>query len=626
MASGILGIGVSGLLSFQKGLTTVSHNIANASNENYSRQRVELDTRIPQFTGSGFVGSGVKISTVTRMYDQFLAVNLQTNISAYHQAAEDYAMASRVDNLLADSATGLSTGLQQFFSSLHDLADDPASIQARSVLLGEARSLETRFTTLNNQFEEMERNVNAKITGFVSDINSLGTALANINQEIVLATGQGAGRHTPNDLLDRRDGLLRDLAELVNITTVPQEDGALNVFVGTGQSLVVANQSNTFSIGNGEMDPRDAQIFVNVGSINSNITDSITGGKLAGTLNFREETLYPAMNSLGRMANAFADSFNQQHREGFTLDNTLGADFFAAGSPQVFSHTGNTGGATVTANIVDTNQLQDFDYELTFDGTNYLLLSNGSSQTLGPAGPFLVDGLNINIAGAANNGDRFEIQANRNGAQQFRVLISDERQVAAAAPIRTQVNTANVGNATISDGEVLDVSDPNLLNNVSIQFTSASTYTLNGSGPFAYTSGGNIDFNGHRVVIEGIPQAGDQFVVEANINGQGDNRNAVLLTDLQHLSLMGNSSLTFSDAYNSLIGDVGTHTRELQLSEDANGVLLQQSTDRYQSKSGVNLDEEAAKMLQYQQAYTAMAQVISTADTLFQTLINAVGR
>jgi flagellar hook-associated protein 1 FlgK len=206
------------------------------------------------------------------------------------------------------------------------------------------------------------------------------------------------------------------------------------------------------------------------------------------------------------------------------------------------------------------------------------------------------------------------------------VLISDPSRVAAAAPIRTAAAGTNSGSGTISAGEVLDSTNAQLRAPVTIQFLTANTYSINGAGSFAYTAGGNIDVNGWRTQISGAPQVGDTFTISDNTSGTGDNRNALLLSDALKAPVLNGGTTSLGSAVGEFVGGIGVATRQAQVNRDAQNVVHEESLSAKEAVSGVNLDEEAANLLKYQQAYQAAAQLIRVADTMFQTLLAATER
>jgi flagellar hook-associated protein 1 FlgK len=323
---------------------------------------------------------------------------------------------------------------------------------------------------------------------------------------------------------------------------------------------------------------------------------------------------------------------NEQHHEGMDLSGALGGDFFAVGDAEVLDNGLNTGTGTVTATRADVTALTGRDYILEMTGSGWQLRDslNGTSVPMTGTGtaadPFVADGLEIEVGGAAAVGDTFLIRPTRGAITNMSVLVTDPAKVAAAAPIRTAAASGNSGSGTISAGEVLDSTNAQLRAPVTIQFLTANTYSINGAGSFAYTAGGNIDVNGWRVQVSGSPAVGDTFTVSDNTSGTGDNRNALLLSDALKSNVLNGGTTSLGSAVGEFVGGIGVATRQAQVNRDAQNVVYEESLATKESVSGVNLDEEAANLLKYQQAYQAAAQLIRVADTMFQTLLSATAR
>jgi flagellar hook-associated protein 1 FlgK len=620
----MLGIGGSALLAFQRALATAGHNIANAASTGYSRQRVELAALPARYSGAGYLGSGVRTGAVVRLHDDFLSAQVRSSTASLSRLELFHDLASEVDNLLAGADTGLTPALQDFFDALHTVANDPASPAARQVLLGDAGSLVQRFHVLYGRLAEMRASVNGRIGLIGAEIGGLADAIAGLNRDIALALARGTA---PADLLDRRDRLIDDLSAKVALTTVTQDDGSVNVFIGNGQTLVLGGNSFAVTAIPGAHDPADRGIGYMAGNTVTDITGEIAGGELGALVEFRATVLDTAENALGRIAHVLAYAVNAGHRNGMTLDGALGGDFFTVAAPAVLPHVGN-GGGTVSVTIADATALTLSDYRLRHDGAGIWTLtrlSDGAVQT--GAGPFTVDGLVVVAGGAPAVGDSFLIRPVRDGARSIAMRIADPRAVAAAAPIRAGAASANIGNATISAGEVRDVTDPALLVPVTLEFVDEFSYRINGAGPsIPYASGADVDLNGWRVRITGRPEAGDVFYVQDNVGGAGDNRNVLALAALQSAGLMDGAGTSLQQACGRVLADVGTQARTAAINRDAYKALREQALAARESVSGVNLDEEAADLLRFQQAYQAAAQVIAAADDLFETLLAAVRR
>ncbi len=647
-AGDALGNAISGLLAFQRGLTVTSHNIANVNTPGYSRQRVELAARTPTPVGSGFLGNGVQPTTVQRLYDDFLARQLQAGTSTQSSFATYHSLAARLDNLLGDPDAGLAPGLQSFFAAVQTVANDPSSLPARQVLVSEAQSLADRFHYLDQGLGDVERSVNTVIARTVGDINQYAASIADLNGKIVLAQGQSGGQ-PPNDLLDQRDELVRKLAELVSVNTVPQDDGSLNVFIGNGQTLVLGNQSQPLLAVGSEYDSTRYEIAYPAGSGSVNVTAQLGGGKLGGAIAFRNEVLDGARNALGRIALVVSSQFNAQHALGQDLNGNLGADFFTAidtTSPLAAASALNSGTGAVSVTVGNPSVLGTSDYLLGYDGANYTVtrLSDNASVYSGAAFPATLasEGLNLSLAGAPAAGDRFLIRPTRAAASAFGLSVSDPRLVAAGAPMRTAATTGNAGSARISAGTVTNTNNLPLATTITLTFdpnaggAGVPGFVVGGgpASPILYdpaTESGGKSFSfathgGFTFSVSGVPSAGDSFTIAANTNGQGDNRNALLLGALNTQRMMDGGRASYTDAYASLIADVATRTRSAETNSNVQKTLLDQTSAAREAVSGVSLDEEAANMLRFQQAYQAAAQMIGVADTMFQTLIATLRR
>ncbi|SDY10882.1 flagellar hook-associated protein FlgK [Nitrosomonas halophila] len=627
--SSIQNIGISGLRSAQSGLLTASHNISNANTPGYNRQQIVQSTNNPLPRGSGFVGQGVQVTTVQRIYSQFLtsqALQVQTQSS---QLSSYYNEIKQIDNLLADTSSGLSPAMQNFFSAAQDVATNPTSIPSRQALLSHAQILVGRLQEMDQHFSEMRDGVNKQLTSNVEEINVLATQIAKLNINIQTAEGV-AGGQPANDLRDQRDLLLRELSQFIKVDVVRQDNGHYNVFVGSGQALVVGDRTMTLKT---VVAPDDAQrltVALDMGNKTILLPEhQLQGGSLGGLFAFREETLDSTQNTLGLIALGLAQTFNDQHRLGQDLHGLLGGDFFHIPEPGVQAASGNDSASSVTVAVSDVGALTASDYRFEYDGTNYTLtrLSDNfsvSTPVAPDATPLTLDGLSITDA-TIQSGEHFLIQPTRQAAQGIGIAIQDPARIAAAAPIRTEADIANTGTATISAGRVNSPLDTNLQKTVTITFQSSNLFKVTGDGlptdDQTYKSGEDISFNGWSIQIDGKPAAGDTFVIRANTNGVADNRNALLMAGLQTQNSLLNETASFQSTYASLVSQVGSKTRELEVMNRAQTNMLAQVDQSIQSLSGVNLEEEAANLLRYQQAFQAASKVIEISNSLFDTLL-----
>lgn len=626
----LLSTSLTGMLAFQRAMEMTGHNIANANTPGYSRQVAEFSTRVGQGSGNGFIGSGTQITTIKRIYDGLLGEQLRTSTTGHAQFDMLNSLATRIDGLLADPQTGLSSSMQSFFNAVQDLANDPSSIPARQAVLGEANGIAQRFDALSGRLSELDSEVNQRLVSAVADVNQLAASVATVNEQIVLAAGRTG--QPPNDLLDQRDLLIRQLSEQVSVTTVAQDDGTLNVFMGSGQALVIGGDVKLLAVQGSEFDPTRLEIIYQGSSGNAALDTSLTGGAIGGLLDFRSQMLDPTRQSLGETALALASGFNTQHRAGMDLRGVMGQDFFGIDPPTVLSSGFNAGSGMATAAISDINALTGADYLLEFDGATYTLSRADTGQPVALTGsgtvadPFVADGLSVTVNGSPAVNDRLLIRPARDVAGSLIPLTTDPGSIAMASPVRATSSGTNFGDASAGNLVVIDQDDPNLLTSSLIEFTSPTSFSINGAGSFPYVSGDPILINGARIEISGNPVTGDSFTLSANVGATGDNGNGLLLADIQSVGILAGGAVSINENYGQLVANVGSTTRQVQANLDAQSVILANTEDAYLSKSGVNLDEEAANLIRYQQAYQAVAQVVAVANTIFDSLLNATRR
>lgn len=631
MSNGIFGIGISGLAAAQAGLITTGHNIANAGTEGYHRQSIKQSANPPLLTGAGFFGQGVKVDTVLRVYSQFLDTQVATARSQESFYSAYHAQLSQIDNLVADTNAGLSPALQEFFQAAHAVAANPANVPSRQSLVSSGAALTSRFNSLAARFDELRGGVNSQLTSTIGEINSYAQQIAKLNDAILNA--QVDPGQPPNDLLDQRDALVGQLNRLVSAKVVQQSDGTINVFIGNGQNLVVGKQFMTLAATPSLDDPRRLEVgyVVPGGGVTLLNPASLQGGSLGGLIAFRANDLDAAQNALGRVAIGLAQTFNDQQKLGQDLNGALGADFFAVPSPGVIDKATNAGNAALAVTVASVGALTTSDYRLIRTAAGYSLTRLADNTTTNYAGlPQTVDGITISLAsGAAAAGDTFMIQPTRNAARGIAMSLTDPAMIAAAAPIRTASAGANTGSGKISAGTVNSPPPPaaDLQQPVTITFTSANTFDVTGVGTgnpigLAYTPGADITYNGWTVQITGTQGMGDVFTVTRNSGGVADGRNALLMAGLQTQNILAGGTTSYQGAYGQMVSAVGNKTHEIDVTRQAQTQLAAQTSQTQQSVSGVNLDEEAANLLRYQQAYQASGKLIQIAATLFQTVLD----
>jgi flagellar hook-associated protein 1 FlgK len=627
----MLATGVSGLLAFQRALDTTSHNIANANTPGYSRQQVEFFSNPADATGSGWVGNGVSAATVRRLFDATLTSQAQGASSGFQQLDTFSKYAGQLDNLFSDTTTGVSATLQGFINSVHAVSDAPTDIASRQVLLSQAQTLVDRFRSYDASLQNTDNQVAAQLTSEAASVSTLSANIASLNKQIVAALG--VNQQPPNDLLDQRDQLVNQLATHVNVSTVAQADGALNVFIGSGQAVVMNTSSATVSVGPDQYGAPGARLMLKLGGVSSDITDSVSGGTIGGLTQFRTQMLQPARNALGQTALTLASLVNTQQGAGLDLKGQVGGAMFSLGGVTVRPSSGNTGSVAAAVTRSSLASLTTSDYQLFYSGSTWQMIRSdtGAVVPLSGAGtaasPLQADGLSIVLSGTAQAGDRFQIQPTRGAIAGLAVTISQPEQVAAAAQLLTSATQGNAGNGSIDAGQV-PVASTWVRGSYTLSFTAANAWKAVDAGGItvatgAYTSGAPIAFNGVQVSVSGTPATGDSFFIKDNAGGTGDNRNALLMAGLLAKPVLAGGTASVSDAVGRMIGDIGVQTSQAQSGRDAQQLILNDTNSAVSNLSGVNLDEEAANLLRFQQAYQAAAKVISVSNSLFQSLLDA---
>jgi flagellar hook-associated protein 1 FlgK len=621
--SNVFGIDVSALQAFQQAIEVTSNNVANASTPGYDVQSIDLVTTAAQQSGAVQVGAGVSVAGVARAYSQTAAAQLNTSQSSLGQlnALQNYT--SQIDNLFGTSAAGLTSALQNYYSAWSAVADNPTSAGARQALLGDATALAQNLNTTSTQLNNLNTDANTRITSDVQQINSVSTQIATLNQQIA---GAGNGP-APNALLDQRDQLVSGLSQLAGVTTTSNSDGSINVFVGSGQPLVLDSTSYSLKTVPNQFNASQLEV---ANSNGNPISSSITSGDLGGLLAARTQAIDPALNQLGQIATAVAQAANTQQASGLDLNGQLGSALFSIGAPVASASINNKSAATASVSITNIGALTSDNYVLSYAAGAYSLTdqTTGANVAVTGAGtaasPLTANGLSIVLSGTPTSGDQYLIQPTAQAAGTLSVALSNPSGLAAAGAIQTSAADSNTGAATISAGTVTNAANPNLLNTVTIAFLSPTTYSINGAGSFAYASGGNITDNGWQASISGTPATGDTFTVQSNAGGTGDNTNALAFVNQQSQGYLSNGTESVSGAVSALISGTGAQAQQVNTAQTAQTAVNTQALTNVQSVTGVNLDEEAANLMQWQQSYQAAAQALSVANGLFTNLLDAV--
>ena len=382
--AGLIGIGLTGVLGHQAALNTTANNITNANTDGYSRQEVQFETQPGQRTGAGTIGSGVFVSNIRRMADEYITQQLRedTTLNAEQQTLNSEL--SRLDNLLGGEDTGLNKALNNFFAALQNAAEDPTSLPQRQLVLSEGQQVVNRFQGLNEELIQQRESAKTQMQQGVKDANSLLKSIAELNLAISESPGVAQGK-MPLELMDQRDEKLRQLSELVNIKVTETEGSQVNVSLTNGMALVTGNNSAEFATRTSSEDPSRLEFILESSGRTLLVDDQIQGGKLGGLRRFDQEALRPAFDELGRLAIALSASMNHQHEIGMDLEGDLGGNFFtdinnpALERSRIVANANNAEpkNAQLAVEITDSTELPAGTWSLQFtgDGRNFELIN-----------------------------------------------------------------------------------------------------------------------------------------------------------------------------------------------------------------------------------------------------------
>ena len=628
----LLSTSVSGLLAFQQALDVTSNNISNSATPGYSVETANLVEQPGQFTGSGFSGGGVAVQSTTRAYSAQLTQQVRSSQSSYSSFNTLATQAQQIDNMLSDSTTGLSTSLQNFVNSLQTVSTSPSSTPARQALLSQGQALAQQLQSYDSQINQYGSQLESQISTDVAQINTLSTNIANLNQQIAAASASG---QTPNQLLDQRGTMIDQLSKYISVQTVPQSNGMTNVYIGNGQALVSSGTAQQLSTLPGTYNPTELGIGIQSSTGVTNLTTEMSGGELGGLLSARSQVLDPTQSALGQISVAVATLVNQQQTSGMTLNGTAGQPMFTVGGVQVLPASGNTGSATISASRTSLSQLTTDSYQLQYAGGSWQLKDTTTGQAVAMTGngtaasPFTAAGMSFVISGTPAANDSYQISPTAGATAGLTMQLTDPSQVAAASLVQASAGAANTGTGTVGSASV--TSPANYVSGTyTVTFSSPTQYTVtNGATTVTsgtYTSGTPISFNGQQITLTGTPAANDTFTVSPNSTANtGDNSNVLaMISGLSSKALTGGTA-SVSDVATNLVSHVGVLTQQAQNNASAQQAVNQEATTARSNATGVNLDQQAANMLRYQQAYQAMAQVISMSNQMFTSLIQAVG-
>jgi flagellar hook-associated protein 1 FlgK len=663
MSVGLYQVGTSGLLSAQQQLATTGHNIANVNTEGYTRQRAEQNASLGFADGSNYVGTGTYIQDITRIYDQFSYKEQLINQSNLGNSDSLESRLTQLDQVMSTSGGALVTSIDELYKTFNSVADNPNDSGLRNIALTQAKTLSSDFNELSDNFDKMKASVNGEIEQVVNKISEISVELAKINETILHSQGIDQSGQ-PNDLLDKRDQLVNELSKYTSVNTITDQNGVMSVMVGQGTTLVAGITPLTIQVKAGDPDPLKTQLSL-VGPNSSVAIDSSTlGGALGASFEFRDEHLVETGNEIDRLAMAISFTLNDSQASGLDLNAKQGANIFtdinttALQQGRVSAPSSNGGDLQAKVNISDVSILPTDEFEVRYNGAIYTItnMNTGQSEDLGAVGTgthatsFGFDF--IETSGTPANDDSFIIKPSHNSSALMNITLTDTNAIAASTAVDVAASTHNVSDGQVSISNVSDpeaarayINSPNSGLTVDVYESAAGTFTYrvfdSANPPPAATIATGSYLAGESALVE-LPPGTAAFQIEIKGNlvgsgtdareeftigdafGVGNGNNAVALAKTQEQGITNGNKETFNQSLAISTSKVGAKASNATLVADTAQALFTQAFNRNQSTSGVNLDEEAANLLKFQQAYQAASQIISTANTIFDTILSAV--
>ena len=676
----LLNIGMSGLNAAQGSLSVLSNNIANVNTPGYSRQQTTQNASVSNQYGGVYIGSGTTLGDVRRIYNDFLGAAYQKSTSLNSDATAYAGQAAAIDKTLSDKSTGMSSAISSFFASLQTAAATPSDVSARQLLVTSAQTLSNRFNSISSQLTQQSEGINSQLSTMSDQVNKLTSSIASLNNQI--SQVQGSSNSTPNNLLDARDEAVRSLNELIGVTAT-EKNGQYSINTGTGQSLVEGSIANTISAVPSSTDNSQYTIQLKMGSTSMDIGSVVTGGSIGGLLRYRSDVLTPAINDLGRIALATADSVNSQLGQGLDLNSDFGSSLFsdinsaASIAQRSQGAAGNSAGSgNLNVTIADSSKLSTFDYKVTFTSGNLYNVVRSDGKAMGSfdtttTPPPVIDGFTLALDGngPVAAGDSFKVSPTATGASNIGVGLTDPNKLAFAGPLAGNASKTNTGTGTFTPPTLTVPIDINggattaqlrtgIENSMPVKMVfgkpaadGTQPYTLSDAQGNSIGTGSIIPGQDNKITanvpmrdatgalipgksfsfdttVAGAPANGDSTTFSFNSGATSDGRNAQQLLGLQTQAtvgaLDGNAGVSLVSANSRLVSQVGSKAAQANTDSTATGALLTANKAASNSASQVNLDEEASDMIKFQQYYTASSQIIKAAQETFSTLISAL--
>jgi len=689
----------SGLRAFQQALNITGHNIANVNTEGYNRQRLEINAGTPQLSAGGYVGTGARTVSINRVYQDYLSNQLNNSHTAISKYNNIDVYSTQLNGTLGDPEVGISAGMQNMFATWNTMANDPTNTSSPRFLLDSQAQLAMQVENYDSLRNDLIEQVNGQLSSSATQVNRITKELVFLNES--LGSLNQRKELPANDLLDKRDQLVKELNKYMDTKVFQNDDGTIDVYTSDGKvplitdnrAIAIYTKESPFekydAINGAPIKNQQLDLYIQMPGTGREtvISDSIKGGEIGGALAFRKDQLMRAEDELGLSVAGMAIAMNAQHRQGFDAAGVRGADLFSLNGKEPvlmntasnYSNPSNTGTGSITSTGTPTSE---FAYKLTFNGSSYdvtdaysnRIISAGVTTAALSAGLTNFNGSGVTLtsgAGTPAKGDSFMVYTTtdfhksleqtaykdtRNGGTLTNNDITinlnksglssnptDLSNPADFAQVQTQLSLLQPRTYSMTfDGSNYTISDKRTGQIIPLDSTTAAAgvTTLRFEGlqvdidqtarqikpgdkfEFRFLDDAMSQFSTTQLVPEQVAYRGtDNSGVPLAI---GNNVNAANMASLQDKKILTGNQNTFKSAFSVMAGNVGTYHRTNEVSMETQEAVNSQLIQLKDSMSGVNLDEEAANMLKFQQAYQAAAQIMQASQRMFDTIIGAL--
>ncbi|MGL4828211.1 MAG: flagellar hook-associated protein FlgK [Vibrio sp.] len=621
MASDLLNVGTQSVLTAQRQLNTTGHNISNVNTEGYSRQSVIQGTNMPRQYGGETYGMGVHVENVRRSWDQFAVKELNiasTDYSFKRDTEENLDMLSKLLSSVASKK--IPENLNEWFDSVKSLADSPNDLGARKVVLEKAKLISQNLNDFYETVRQQKDIANKGLDLGVERINQLALEIRDLQRLMMRVPGPH------NDLMDKHEKLVAELSQYTKVTVTQRKNGeGFNVHIGNGHTLVSGTEASQLKVIDGFPDTQQHRLAMVEGKVLKAISSRDIGGKMEAILDMRDKHIPYLMDEVGRLALSFSHEVNGLQSQGLDLRGNVGGPLFTDVNMDVIARsrviTNSNSKADMAVFIDDVSQLKGGEYSLQYNGSEYVVTQPSGQQTILPVvkGNVYIDGLRIEVRNPPQVGERVLVRPTRSGAAAIRLATEDATKIAAQsfeasttfAQGKAQFKILQAGLVREFEVHVSPTGD---------QFAVTDTKGNILMQPQPYPPAGPVTVQGTTFELTEGALPNDKFTANL-VPSEGDNGNLRKMINIQTDKKMNDKESTIIDLYHNLNTDVGLKMATMTRLTDVARLEKEAAQSRIASISGVNLDEEAANMMKFQQAYMASSRIIQASNDTFNTIL-----